>query len=127
MIRRPPRSTRTDTLFPYTTLFRSPFVRRKLGAGGFERQRVGAVGALQRTAVRELRQDREGEAGIAHPAPRVARILLSARSCSRAPTSFRMVSRGAESAAARSSTMAPTDASPPQRFPKSATPRLGTK
>src|SRR3546814_8055166 len=26
MIRRPPRSTRTDTLFPYTTLFRSKFV-----------------------------------------------------------------------------------------------------
>src|SRR3546814_12707759 len=25
MIRRPPRSTRTDTLFPYTTLFRSMF------------------------------------------------------------------------------------------------------
>src|SRR3546814_3253852 len=24
LIRRPPRSTRTDTLFPYTTLFRSP-------------------------------------------------------------------------------------------------------
>src|SRR3546814_6256788 len=28
MIRRPPRSTRTDTLFPYTTLFRS--VRRRM-------------------------------------------------------------------------------------------------
>src|SRR3546814_952051 len=27
MIRRPPRSTRTDTLFPYTTLFRSLFVK----------------------------------------------------------------------------------------------------
>src|SRR3546814_14780551 len=27
MIRRPPRSTRTDTLFPYTTLFRSPQVQ----------------------------------------------------------------------------------------------------
>src|SRR3546814_18455192 len=26
MIRRPPRSTRTDTLFPYTTLFRSPLL-----------------------------------------------------------------------------------------------------
>src|SRR3546814_3287929 len=26
MRRRPPRSTRTDTLFPYTTLFRSPAV-----------------------------------------------------------------------------------------------------
>src|SRR3546814_13075566 len=30
MIRRPPRSTRTDTLFPYTTLFRSPGGRRHL-------------------------------------------------------------------------------------------------
>src|SRR3546814_20265058 len=28
MIRRPPRSTRTDTLFPYTTLFRSQAVDR---------------------------------------------------------------------------------------------------
>src|SRR3546814_14564024 len=27
MRRRPPRSTRTDTLFPYTTLFRSPYFR----------------------------------------------------------------------------------------------------
>src|SRR3546814_7870588 len=27
MIRRPPRSTRTDTLFPYTTLFRSAMTR----------------------------------------------------------------------------------------------------
>src|SRR3546814_14713113 len=51
MIRRPPRSTRTDTLFPYTTLFRSrvsmfraarliaddieyPAVIRNLSAGG---------------------------------------------------------------------------------------------
>src|SRR3546814_20619925 len=30
MIRRPPRSTRTDTLFPYTTLFRSRFVAADL-------------------------------------------------------------------------------------------------
>src|SRR3546814_4308895 len=29
MIRRPPRSTRTDTLFPYTTLFRSPIASRR--------------------------------------------------------------------------------------------------
>src|SRR3546814_11541135 len=28
MIRRPPRSTRTDTLFPYTTLVRSEFTQR---------------------------------------------------------------------------------------------------
>src|SRR3546814_6713907 len=30
MIRRPPRSTRTDTLFPYTTLFRSSFQWKKI-------------------------------------------------------------------------------------------------
>src|SRR3546814_3447831 len=30
MIRRPPRSTRTDTLFPYTTLFRSSWHVRRL-------------------------------------------------------------------------------------------------
>src|SRR3546814_20910352 len=29
MIRRPPRSTRTDTLFPYTTLFRSLLAARR--------------------------------------------------------------------------------------------------
>src|SRR3546814_1583972 len=31
MIRRPTRSTRTDTLFPYTTLFRSQFPRDRIG------------------------------------------------------------------------------------------------
>src|SRR3546814_4114205 len=31
MIRRPPRSTRTDTLFPYTTLFRSQRIELELG------------------------------------------------------------------------------------------------
>src|SRR3546814_16864866 len=33
MIRRPPRSTRTDTLFPYTTLFRSLGAFERTGAG----------------------------------------------------------------------------------------------
>src|SRR3546814_10114255 len=43
MIRRPPRSTRTDTLFPYTTLFRSDcgpwtieIVQRPEGVKGFQ-------------------------------------------------------------------------------------------
>src|SRR3546814_19458785 len=37
MIRRPPRSTRTDTLFPYTTLFRSdPQVRAYAVALGYD-------------------------------------------------------------------------------------------
>src|SRR3546814_5547233 len=34
MIRRPPRSTRTDTLFPYTTLFRSVRWRRRARSMG---------------------------------------------------------------------------------------------
>src|SRR3546814_14716721 len=33
MIRRPPRSTRTDTLFPYTTLFRSLLIANLTDAG----------------------------------------------------------------------------------------------
>src|SRR3546814_1520281 len=40
MIRRPPRSTRTDTRFPYTTLFRSPgHVSMAITLGGCEGRR----------------------------------------------------------------------------------------
>src|SRR3546814_7403442 len=39
MIRRPPRSTRTDTLFPYTTLFRSRALAR-LAVGEDESRRL---------------------------------------------------------------------------------------
>src|SRR3546814_10033668 len=45
MIRRPPRSTRTDTLFPYTTLFRSFVVDRKRAAA------ATADGAVHRAIV----------------------------------------------------------------------------
>src|SRR3546814_18074278 len=41
MIRRPPRSTRTDTLFPYTTLFRSSdYSRNALRMAALMKQRV---------------------------------------------------------------------------------------
>src|SRR3546814_11089836 len=43
MIRRPPRSTRTDTLFPYTTLFRSELQHLALAAG--KRLEPGAKGS----------------------------------------------------------------------------------
>src|SRR3546814_19303687 len=36
MLRRPPRSTRTDTLFPYTTLFRSSGEKLQGGKDAFE-------------------------------------------------------------------------------------------
>src|SRR3546814_45879 len=47
MIRRPPRSTRTDTLFPYTTLFRSA---RSVayGVAGTDGPRAGCNGASAR-------------------------------------------------------------------------------
>src|SRR3546814_5570434 len=54
MIRRPPRSTRTDTLFPYTTLFRS------LAAGNPRGGRC-AMGVAAHTAVARLQP-----AAIAH-------------------------------------------------------------
>src|SRR3546814_16535130 len=43
MIRRPPRSTRTDTLFPYTTLFRSIRIADVADVGMGEELRTGAA------------------------------------------------------------------------------------
>src|SRR3546814_9532758 len=92
MIRRPPRSTRTDTLFPYTTLFRS---RARTVAGGVGGGADGGKGdgrrhpdAARRRAARRLR----ASAHHRHDAARcgghanaalLARLLLhsAARGC----------------------------------------------
>src|SRR3546814_4768066 len=50
MIRRPPRSTRTDTLFPYTTLFRSGGANPAYGFRGLAGAR--RLGRLHRPSVR---------------------------------------------------------------------------
>src|SRR3546814_14824484 len=42
MILRPPRSTRTDTLFPYTTLFRSPALSLAIETLGIGRLLIGS-------------------------------------------------------------------------------------
>src|SRR3546814_6941968 len=63
MIRRPPRSTRTDTLFPYTTLFRSPRnIRRpvRLDAG---RAPIGR--RYNRAMSRPPDHDQEHDHGVA--------------------------------------------------------------
>src|SRR3546814_11918530 len=44
MIRRPPRSTRTDTLFPYTALFRSLLADLRAGVAGAQRARARCTG-----------------------------------------------------------------------------------
>src|SRR3546814_2943921 len=53
MIRRPPRSTRTDTLFPYTTLFRSN------GQGKVPPPRCGQRGTVGRHADSRLGAEAE--------------------------------------------------------------------
>src|SRR3546814_14686810 len=58
MIRRPPRSTRTDTLFPYTTLFRSS----NRGDLAVARPAVGDVLGAARGAAVE--QNHVGVAGV---------------------------------------------------------------
>src|SRR3546814_16899973 len=67
MIRRPPRSTRTATLFPYTTLFRSVLARLLWGQAGISRRR------------RRGRRARRGDAHDAADHPRRYRRTLSDR------------------------------------------------
>src|SRR3546814_4494478 len=88
MIRRPPRSTRTDTLFPYTTLFRSRLQsHRRLGgalhlAGGWTQadRPVRAAGWGVRH-VRDVERARHLRRAGAHGG---ARMLHSARCAERA-------------------------------------------
>src|SRR3546814_15537194 len=69
MIRRPPRSTRTDTLFPYTTLFRSLAARGGLRRGALQvgDQGLGAglaAGAGGNDAAHDVQQLVAERAGI---------------------------------------------------------------
>src|SRR3546814_1115408 len=63
MIRRPPRSTRTDTLFPYTTLFRSTIPPSEIHRDGAEQA--------------------DTHAQCAAPGPRLV-VFLSSREATRA-------------------------------------------
>src|SRR3546814_13238978 len=107
MIRRPPRSTRTDTLFPYTTLFRShhleghllspllaepaptfPFVALLVSGGHTQLMRVDGVGRYQ--TLGETLDDAAGEAfdktaklmGLGYPGgPEIGRASCRERGC----------------------------------------------
>src|SRR3546814_14979563 len=67
MIRRPPRSTRTDTLFPYTTLFRShddPLYRAdpaRKAEGGAPRTGKGAAGLHRGRGVDQRSEEHTSE------------------------------------------------------------------
>src|SRR3546814_7635427 len=57
MIRRPPRSTRTDTLFPYTTLFRSNFdVRGDRGSLSTATNMIYKYHAFSRTQTKSVEE-----------------------------------------------------------------------
>src|SRR3546814_15249493 len=83
MIRRPPRSTRTDTLFPYTTLFRS-----LNGAGAS--WRVSALAAAPKgnatAAARHAdssRRRRAGKDGTDKATPRSGRAVAAGKAAGR--------------------------------------------
>src|SRR3546814_17888982 len=92
MIRRPPRSTRTDTLFPYTTLFRSVafavgyvqvnFMSVAGQAGAFFQQYAN-VGARMHT----------GKVGYPRAAARVSARRLHIRAPGSAPAAVRLPCR----------------------------------
>src|SRR3546814_6172554 len=69
MIRRPPRSTRTDTLFPYTTLFRSNAGGDKFAAVKL----VGADGGEHDLGALRHRIEARGVAGVGDDQRRVLR------------------------------------------------------
>src|SRR3546814_5504447 len=73
MIRRPPRSTRTDTLFPYTTLFRSHVASLRFDdRQGGQRTRAIVVVHL-RSAFQQAAVKIENVAGIRFAAGRTAK------------------------------------------------------
>src|SRR3546814_7800810 len=104
MIRRPPRSTRTDTLFPYTTLFRSlfRFVQLRLRAREHAllrtrlavRERAGAEGDAAAVGREPEAVDTDRERGELHRLAargrhrvQLRRVVLRAEEVHRGPRS----------------------------------------
>src|SRR3546814_3397510 len=61
MIRRPPRSTRTDTLFPYTTLFRSAPERLRFDFAHFQPVTAAELAEIERRVNAEVRANHATE------------------------------------------------------------------
>src|SRR3546814_14567757 len=78
MIRRPPRSTRTDTLFPYTTLFRS-LEEDKAREGSLAHDAAEAIKRLTAEAEQIAMRLKETEAVRPDLDDRIARADIIAR------------------------------------------------
>src|SRR3546814_13387501 len=86
MIRRPPRSTRTDTLFPYTTLFRSALFTAQpaiANAGGVSRVADGADRCIYHVGPEQ--HHRHPELRHIHAGTVLTRVSRHRRYCLRYP------------------------------------------
>src|SRR3546814_20188110 len=83
MVRQPPRSTRTDTLLPYTTLFRSP--ERRRDARAVRRHRVpragrpGVAGVPRQAGGRRARQAAQPRLQVEPHARRLGPAVVGGR------------------------------------------------
>src|SRR3546814_9926819 len=109
MIRRPPRSTRTDTLFPYTTLFRSEGLAWRRHAEG-DRPYQAAIEAVAAIGLHRPH-------GAQHPADAVARLHSGGNAV---PAVGHVAARCAPGEADRKSTRLNSSPSYAPRMPPSA-------
>src|SRR3546814_19491589 len=86
MIRRPPRSTRTDTRFPYTTLFRS-------GAAGQFLDPADQVIAVARFVGDQLEQHEPQFATVEHPPTASAPVVVMPMTPSKAAAEAAAIDR----------------------------------
>src|SRR3546814_11930552 len=115
MIRRPPRSTRTDTLFPYTTLFRSPgkAIRLYREALNLDPNDIAALRGA-------------GEALVARGAVEQAKAALAkirrlcAKACPEASTHTAAIAKGPPPTALASKTENEAHAAPPAEIGRAA-------
>src|SRR3546814_7031474 len=92
MMRRPPRATRTDTLFPYTTLFLSPEPARQQGRW-LHRRVAGPLAAAAGDRVQRLRPERDQPGADGRPQGRLPVEAVPDRCPGRRPAARR---RGGE-------------------------------
>src|SRR3546814_20850734 len=120
MIRRPPRSTRTDTLFPYTTLFRS-YVAADFDRIGVPSRRVDAGAAADLKLIDEVTPNDDPLWGLRRLSCRAdtlcnedARRKIDEATAAHDPTERARLIGGAEATHGRSPTSNPL-ATPPRR------------
>src|SRR3546814_19816233 len=100
MIRRPPRSTRTDTLFPYTTLVRSLQRQREKS---YQNEKLTALGSLLAGVSHELNNPLsvvigqaallESIAGDSEIAERAVKVRIAADRCAKIVKTFLSMAR----------------------------------